>query len=132
MNIAKIMIPKVSTAFLRDTMTVRQGLEVMRHHGYTAVPVLDKDEHYIGSVTEGDFLRKILELGTTDFRELEKYSLKELVREDFCTPLSIDAEENEVMDAILKQNFVPVVDGRNYMCGIVTRRSVIQYMYNKQ
>ena len=29
-------------------------------HGYTAVPVLNDQEQYIGSVTEGDFLRHLL------------------------------------------------------------------------
>lgn len=38
MNLAKIMIPKVSTVFLRENQTVRQGWEVMHRHGYTAIP----------------------------------------------------------------------------------------------
>lgn len=57
MNIAAIMIPKVLTVFLHETDTIRQGLERFTVHGYTAVPVLNEQEQYIGSVTEGDFLR---------------------------------------------------------------------------
>ena len=57
MNIAKIMIPKISTVFLHEKDTIRQGLERFMVHGYTAVPVLNDQEQYIGSVTEGDFLR---------------------------------------------------------------------------
>ena len=34
------MIPKVLTVFLREDQTVRQGLETMATHSYTAVPVL--------------------------------------------------------------------------------------------
>lgn len=56
MNIAAIMIPKVLTVFLHETDTIRQGLERFTVHGYTAVPVLNEQEQYIGSVTEGDFL----------------------------------------------------------------------------
>ena len=41
MNIAKIMIPKVSIAFLYENNTIRQGLERFTAHGYTAVPVLN-------------------------------------------------------------------------------------------
>lgn len=41
MNIAKIMIPKVSTVFLHEKDTVRQGLECFMVHGYTAVPMLN-------------------------------------------------------------------------------------------
>ena len=60
MNIAKIMIPKISTVFLYEKDTIRQGLERFMVHGYTAVPVLNDQEQYIGSVTEGDFLRHLL------------------------------------------------------------------------
>ena len=42
MNIAKIMTPKYSTACLQEDSTVRQGLEIMRRYGYTAIPVLDQ------------------------------------------------------------------------------------------
>lgn len=59
MNIARIMIPKVSTVFLHEKDTVRQGLERFMVHGYTAIPVLNEQEQYIGSVTEGDFLRHL-------------------------------------------------------------------------
>ena len=48
MNIAKLMIPKVSTAFLHENDTVRQGLERFTIHGYTAIPVLNEREQYIG------------------------------------------------------------------------------------
>lgn len=42
MNIAKIMIPKISTVFLHEKNTIRQGLERFMVYGYTAVPVLNE------------------------------------------------------------------------------------------
>ncbi len=75
MNIAKIMIPKVSTVFLHESDTVRQGLERFTLYGYTAVPVLNDQEQYIGSVTEGDFLRHLLAVHTTDWKEQEHHSI---------------------------------------------------------
>ena len=41
MNIIKIMTPKALTVFLHTGDTVRQGLELLRQHGYTAIPVLN-------------------------------------------------------------------------------------------
>ena len=55
MNIAKIMTPKYSTACLQEDSTVRQGLEIMRRYGYTAIPVLDQDGRYRGCITEEIF-----------------------------------------------------------------------------
>lgn len=132
MNIVKIMIPKVCTVFLSEKQTVRQGLEILTRNGYTAIPVLDADQHYMGCINEGDFLRHILSLGTTDKKALENTRVGELVRRDFCPALNIDADDQEVISSILNQNFVPIVDGRNTLCGILTRRGVIAYLADKE
>lgn len=128
MNIAQIMIPKVCTVFLHEHNTVRQGLEVMTRNGYSAIPVLDEAGGYVGSVSEGDFLRHVMAVGTTELRAHEQYRIASLVRRDFCPPLHIEAEESQVISAILNQNFVPIVDARGALCGILTRRAVIAYL----
>ena len=125
MNIPKILTPKAMTAYISADDTVRQGLEVMRHHGYTAIPVLGEHGEYIGCITEGDFLWYILSSGSCSMKNLERSHISDLVRQDFCPPLGIAAEDDEVIDAVLRQNFVPIVDDRGCFCGIVTRRSVI-------
>ena len=131
MNIAKIMIPRACTVFLNEKQTVRQGWEVMTRNGYTAIPVLDAEQRYIGCVSEGDFLRHILDTGSLDKMEMENHRVRELVRRDFCPPLSIDADESDVIRATLNQNFVPIVDSRNTLCGILTRRGVIAHLAEK-
>ena len=128
MNIAAIMIPKISTVFFHENDTIRQGLERFRVHGYTAVPVLNDQEQYIGSVTEGDFLRHLLSVQTTSLYVLEQSRIESIVRRDFCPALSIDASLKPVISAALNQNFIPIVDSRNILCGILTRRIVIKYL----
>lgn len=128
MNIAKIMIPRACTVFLNEKQTVRQGWEVMTRHGYTAIPVLDGEQRYIGCVSEGDFLRHFLSAGSVDKLEMEEHRVSELVRRDFCPPISMDADEAAVITSALNQNFVPIVDSRNTLCGILTRRGVIEYL----
>ena len=132
MNIAKIMIPRACTVFLNEKQTVRQGWEIMTRNGYTAIPVLDAEQRYIGTVSEGDFLRHVLNTGSLDKLEMENHRVRELVRRDFCPPISMDAEEGEVVRAALNQNFVPIVDSRNTLCGILTRRGVIAHLAEKQ
>ena len=128
MNIARIMIPKALTVFLNEKQTVRQGWEIMTRNGYTAIPVLDAEQHDIGTVSEGYFLRHILDTGSLDKMDTENHRVRELVRRDFCPPISIDADETKVISAALNQNFVPIVDSRNTLCGIITRRGVIVYL----
>jgi len=42
MNLFNILKPKAEIAYLRDDCSIRQALEKMRAHGYTALPVIDK------------------------------------------------------------------------------------------
>ena len=124
-NIAKIMIPKALIRLLHEDDTIRQGLEAMSYHGFTAIPVLDKNERYVGCVTEGDFLRHIMETGSTDMKFHEQFKVSRLVREDFCPAVSITADTNTVVQMMLNQNFLPIVDDRNVLCGLLTRKGVI-------
>lgn len=132
MNIAKLMIPKVMTVTLHENSTIRQGLEVLARCRYTAIPVLDDQERYVGSVSEVDFLQHILRIGSTDLKQQEGYRIREILRRDFCPALNIQADFSVVVEAALRQNFVPVVDDRNTLCGIVTRRNLIAAMAQEQ
>ena len=126
MNIAKIMIPKISAAYLLENNTVRQGLEKFTRYGYTAVPVLDENGIYAGTVTEGDFLRHIMKIKSVEMKDHESYLIKDIIRKDFCPSLLIAAEQKDVIVAVSNQNFVPIVDGRGVFCGIITRKGVIE------
>ena len=128
MNIAKFLTPKASSIYLLDSQTVRQGLEKFKYHGYTAIPVLTESGEFYGCVSEGDFLRHLLQTGTVDLKVHERYKIREIMRQDFCPPLTIVASLEDVLEQIQKQNFVPIVDDRNCFCGIVTRRDVIKYL----
>ncbi len=128
MNIVKIMIPKIMTVVLHENNTIRQGLEVLFRCRYTAIPVLDAEDRYLGCVSEGDFLRHIMSVKTTELKDQEQYRITDIMRKDFCPALNIEADFCVVVDAALKQNFVPVVDDRNTLCGIVTRQKLIGEM----
>lgn len=127
-NIAQIMLPKVSTVHICENATVRQGMEVFQRYGYTAIPVVNEDGKYLGSVTEGDFWRHMCRIGTTEKKEQEHYHIRDIFRPDFCEALPIEADAKAVVDVALKQNFIPIVDGRGYLSGMVTRQILIKYL----
>ena len=56
MNILFFLTPKSDVAFLYDDETLRQALEKMEYHKYSAVPVISRSGKYIGTITEGDML----------------------------------------------------------------------------
>lgn len=132
MNVIKLLKPKCSVAFLTQDQTVRQGIEKIKYHGYTAIPVIDSSGIYIGTVTEGDFLWKLLSVGEQGLKALEKISIKDIIRKDWNTPISITATTDDIILKLSEQNFVPVVDDRKVFIGIITRKDFIKAYFNKE
>lgn len=136
MNIAYFLIPKNSVAYLYDDFTFRQGLEKMRHHGYTAIPVISREGRYIGTVREGDFLWRMLgysqEEGEMSFsmKDMERLRVRDILSAS-CPPVRITVTMEELMTSASRQNFVPVVDDLGSFIGIVTRKDIIRYFAGK-
>ena len=125
-NVLMLLTPKENVAYLQGDNTLRQGLERMRAHGYTAVPVLEEDGSYLGSVSEGDFLWCLLDQGSGDIQTQEKQPLRRVIRPGFNPAVRIDVALEELVERALRQSFIPVVDDRGAFVGIVTRQTIIR------
>ena len=123
-NILKLLTPKDKVSFIELDMTVRQGLEKMRAHGYSAIPVLKKNGTYYGVVSEGDFLWDILDDNVVTVQELENKKIKDIIRKKVPS-CKIDVSYDELLKLITNYNFVPIVDDRNVLMGIITRKSIL-------
>ena len=138
MNIAYFLIPKSSVAFLYDDFTFRQGLEKMRYHGYTAIPVISRSGKYVGSVSEGDFLWKLLdsrgekENAPLSMKETEPLKVRDILRQDTYPPVRITVTMEELLQNAMNMNFVPVIDDLGNFIGIVTRKDIIRYFAHRQ
>ena len=132
MNVAFFLIPKSQTAFIEDDDTFRQGLERMRYHGYTAIPVIDKAGRYVGTLTEGDFLWHIVDIGGADMKECEELRVSDILKPDRNPPVKITARAEELMERLLMQNFISVIDDSGAFIGIVTRQKVLEYFKKTQ
>ncbi len=128
MNIMRFLTPKSTVAYLDSAATVRNGFEKMTYHKYRAIPVISSDGVYVGTVTEGDLLRSMLYTGAGNVREHEKVFIKDIVREGWNPPVSINATVDQLFHRVAEQNFVPVVDDRGVFIGIVTRKAVITFL----
>lgn len=129
-NIILLLTPKAMVTFLYEHCSLRQGLEKMRYHGYTALPVITKDGTYAGTVSEGDFLWHLLDRGEYTMKLQEEYSLFDILRKGWNPAVKIDATMDELLLRVMEQNFVPVIDDRGKFMGIITRKDVIKYYHN--
>jgi CBS-domain-containing membrane protein len=133
MNVIMLLKPKDTVAYLYGKYTLRQGLEKMRMHGYTAIPVISDDGMYTGSVSEGDFLWHIVEsCKSGELKALEKCTIADILRPGWNPSVWVDVTMDELLERVTNQNFVPVTDDRGVFVGIVTRKDVIQYFMHNQ
>lgn len=131
MNLLFLLKPKNSVDFIYADDSMRKGLAKLRTSGYTAAPVVTREGKYMGTVTEGDFLWYLHD--TTESLEeiVNDVYVEQITRENWNQPVHISATMDELLELVLNQNFVPVVDDRNFFVGIITRQSVIRHFVDR-
>ena len=130
MNVAFFLTPKSEVAWVPVGATMRQAIERMEAHRYTAVPLLDEDGRYVGTLTEGDLLWMMKRTPGLTFEATEYVRLSEVPRRMQNKPVQIDAEVEQLLSLAADQNFVPVVDSRDVFIGIVRRKAIIEHCAN--
>ncbi len=131
MNILFFLTPKKEVAYIPAEDTLRQTLEKMKYHGYTAVPMLTKEGKYAGTITEGDILWTMQEQCGWDLQIAEKVRIQDVHRRRDYQEVSINTDIDDLVDVIKDQNFVPVSDDQKNFIGIITRKDVIEFYYNE-
>lgn len=127
MNVLFFLIPKNEVIYLKDNATMRQALERMEFHRYSAIPLIDDEGRYVGTLTEGDLLWKLKNTPGLTFSNTPTIRLTEVERHIKNQPVSIDAHMEDLLSRAIEQNFIPVVDDQNIFIGIVRRREILEY-----
>lgn len=131
MNILFFLTPKEDVAYIEEDDTLRQVLEKMEHHGYTAIPLLGKNGKYIGTITEGDLLWFLKDRNFPELKDLEDMPVTAIPRHRDNMAVDIQESMESLFDKVTNQNFAPVVDDKNVFIGIVTRKDVLLYLAKK-
>lgn len=129
MNILFFLTPKSEVAYIYEDYTIRQALEKMEYHKYSAIPIISKDGKYVGTITEGDFLWTLKNDLNLDLKGLEDVPVTDINRKMDNSPVSINADIEDLVIKSLNQNFIPVIDDQDTFIGIIKRRDVIGYCY---
>ena len=130
-NILFFLTPKAMCSFVYDDFTVRQALERMESAGYAALPILNKRGEYRGTLTEGDLLWALKNMCYMDMRQAEARKIMEITRRKDNVPVRVHTGMHELISRASTQNFVPVVDDEGVFIGIIRRKDIIQYCYEK-
>lgn len=126
MNVLMLLKPKDTVKYIYENNTLRQGLEKMRAHSYTAIPVISEDGKYVGTVSEGDFLYYIIDARKNSIKEQEQKHISDILRKRFNPAVQVNVTMDELLERALNQNFVPVTDDSGVFIGIVTRQDIMK------
>ena len=127
MNILFFLTPKATCSYLYSDYTIRQALERMESTGYAAIPILDRDGKYAGTLTEGDLLWASKDICGMDLKQTEEHGIMEIKHRRDNAPVSVNTDIEDLVSKAVDQNFVPVVDDKGSFIGIVTRRAIMRY-----
>ncbi len=130
MNILFFLKPKSEVAYLYDDYSMRQALEKMEYYRYSAVPIINRNGNYVGTITEGDLLWSLKNMGLQTLHESEAIPLRTVKRRWDNAPVNVQCNIEELMQTSLNQNFVPVIDDNQTFIGIVTRKQIMNYFYD--
>ena len=127
MNILFFLTPKASCSYLYSDFTIRQALERMELSGYSAIPILDRDGKYVGSLTEGDLLWASKDHCRMDLKQTEEHGIMEIKHRRDNAPVAVTTDIEDLLTKAVDQNFVPVIDDKGSFIGIITRRAIMRY-----
>ena len=131
MNILFFLTLKSEVAHIYEDDTVRQALDKMEGFRYSTIPLLSKDGRYAGTITEGDLLWGLKKLNILNLKGAEDIAITKIARRADYRPVSADSNMEDLMEKEMDQNFVPVIDDQENFIGIITRKDIIGYCYEK-
>ncbi|MCR5348275.1 MAG: CBS domain-containing protein [Bacilli bacterium] len=130
MNLLSALIPKSEVATLDGNDTLRMAVEKMNHHRYAMIPVIGSQGHYLYSISTGDILFYLAEHDMT-LREMEEVPLGSVPVYRPLMALPVTSGNEEVIEALMNQNYVPLVDERGIFVGILTRKKLFEALSKK-
>ena len=130
-NILFFLTPKAMCAFLYDDYTIRQAIEKMEVAGYAAIPILNRQGEYRGTLKEGDLLWAMKNMCDMDMRQAECRRIMEIPRRKDNVPVRITASMQDLIERASNQNFVPVIDDYGAFIGLITRKAIIKYCHDR-
>ena len=130
-NVLFFLTPKAMCQFIYDDYSIRQALEKMESSGYSALPILNRQGEYRGTLSDGDVLWAMKNLCGMDLQVARSKRITEITRRKDNVPIRVTHSMRDLVERAVEQNFVPVVDDKDTFIGLVTRKSIITYCVDR-
>ncbi|MBQ9031719.1 MAG: CBS domain-containing protein [Parasporobacterium sp.] len=132
MNILFFLTPKSEVDFVYDDASLFKAMQIFDRHNFFALPLINKKGRYVGTITTSDLLGCIKENFDLSVKESADFPVRNVKRIREYKPVNggITTME-EIVTVALDQNFVPVVDDDYNFIGIITRKSIMNWMNDR-
>jgi CBS domain-containing protein len=112
---------------IREDDTVEDALKALVNHRITGLPVVDKRGRLIGIISEYDLIRQL-----SKHKKIKQEAFMERIefsRETHGLPASTPLAE--IVEKFLSTKFrrMPVLDKKNKLIGIITRRDLMRLFF---
>lgn len=104
-----------------------EALEQLEQHHYTAIPIIDNEGKYVGTLSEGDLLWKLKNTADLTFDNIGEVQVSDIQKHVHNESVLINAEMEDMLTLAADQNFVPVIDNEGVFVGIIRRKDIIEY-----
>lgn len=102
-------------------------MEQLEHHHYTAIPIIDTEGKYIGTLSEGDLLWKLKNTSGLNFDNMHEVSVSAVQKRIRNESVNVHAHMEDMLTLAADQNFIPVVNDEDVFIGIIRRKDIIAY-----
>ncbi|MEC0227255.1 CBS domain-containing protein [Paenibacillus alba] len=127
MKTASFLLPKDKVSFITSTSSMKEALEQLEQHYYTALPIVDEDGKYVGTLSEGDLLWTMKDTPGLTFDNMDHIQVSNIEKHIRNESVSLHAHMEDMLALAADQNFVPVVDDDHLFVGIIRRKDIIEY-----
>ncbi|AIQ69674.1 MULTISPECIES: CBS domain-containing protein [Paenibacillus] len=127
MEISAFLLPKDQVSYITSSITMLEALEQLEHHYYSAIPIINEEGKYVGTLSEGDLLWKFKNTAGLNFENMREVTVSEIQQHVHNESVEIHAQMEDMLTLAADQNFVPVVDDKGIFLGIIRRKDIIEY-----
>ncbi|MBW4083008.1 CBS domain-containing protein [Paenibacillus sp. S150] len=127
MEISSFLLPKDQVSFITSSLSMLEALEQLEHHYYSAIPIIDEEGKYVGTLSEGDLLWKLKNTAGLSFENMREVTVSDIQRHVHNESVEIHAQMEDMLTLAADQNFVPVIDDKGVFLGIIRRKDIIEY-----
>lgn len=127
MEISAFLLPKDQVAYITSSISMLEAMEQLEQHYYSAIPIIDHEGKYVGTLAEGDLLWKLKNTPGLSFDNMREVKVSDIQRHVHNESVYIKAQMEDMLTLAADQNFVPVVDSEGIFLGIIRRKDIIEY-----